>query len=157
MTSKMNLNIKEIREQKEAYMKLLLIGDEQEDMIRRYLDRGRLFAAFNDEGNAVGVMVMNDEGGGVSEIKNLAVTPELQHRGIGRQLINYAIELSRESKTFNELLVGTGDAPGNLIFYKKCGFEFSHSLKDFFKDNYDHVIIEDGVVLRDMIYLKLKL
>ena len=153
----MNVVIKEIKEHKEDYMSLLLIGDEQEDMIERYLDRGRLFVAFSDGKEAVGVMVLTDEGDDVAEIKNLAVLPKLQRRGIGRELINYAIELCREDGSFIELLVGTGEAPGNLTFYKKCGFEYSHRIKDFFKDNYDHLIIEDGTELRDMIYLKMKL
>jgi hypothetical protein len=28
------------------------------------------------------------------------------------------------------------------------------ALKDFFTDNYDHPMIEDGVLLADMVYLK---
>ena len=35
--------IKAVTDNKERYMDLLLIGDEQEDMVRRYLDRGDLF------------------------------------------------------------------------------------------------------------------
>ena len=34
--------IKAVTDNKEQYMDLLLIGDEQEDMVRRYLDRGDL-------------------------------------------------------------------------------------------------------------------
>lgn len=153
----MNVVIKEIKEHKEDYMSLLLIGDEQEDMIERYLDRGRLFAALSNSKEAVGVMVLTDEGDDVAEIKNLAVLPKLQRRGIGRELINYAANLCREDESYTELLVGTGEAPGNLTFYKKCGFEYSHRIKDFFKDNYDHTIAEEGVELCDMIYLSRKL
>ena len=93
----------------------------------------------------------------LAEVRSVAVHPELQRRGIGRELINYAANLCREDESYTELLVGTGETPGNLTFYKKCGFEYSHRIKDFFKDNYDHVIIEDGTELRDMIYLKMKL
>ena len=39
-------------------------------------------------------------------------------------------------------------------FYEKCGFVRSHEIKDFFIDNYDHPIYEDGVRLKDMIYLR---
>jgi hypothetical protein len=41
-----------------------------------------------------------------------------------------------------------------LDFYEKCEFKRSHVVKNFFTDNYDHPIIEDGKQLVDMIYLK---
>ena len=52
------------------------------------------------------------------------------------------------------IFAGTGDSPSTLGFYRKCGFEYSHTVKDFFTENYDHPIYEDGVLLADMIYLK---
>lgn len=41
-----------------------------------------------------------------------------------------------------------------IPFYEKCGFVRSHSIKDFFTDNYDHPIYEAGIQLVDMIYLQ---
>lgn len=55
------------------------------------------------------------------------------------------------------MLVGTGDSPATLNFYKACGFTFSHVEKDFFVKNYDHPILENGKELRDMIYLRQEL
>lgn len=52
------------------------------------------------------------------------------------------------------MLVGTGDAPSTLSFYEHCGFTISHRLKNFFTDNYDHPMYEDGKQLVDMVYLK---
>ena len=52
------------------------------------------------------------------------------------------------------LLVGTGDSALTVPFYEKCGFTRSHSVKNFFIDNYDHPIFECGVQLVDMIYLQ---
>ena len=40
-------------------------------------------------------------------------------------------------------------------YYKKFGFEYSHRIEDFFIKNYDHVMIEDGKQLKDMVYLKI--
>ncbi len=45
-------------------------------------------------------------------------------------------------------------APGILRFYHKSGFRASHRVKDFFTDNDDKTIIEEGVQLRDMVYLR---
>jgi ribosomal protein S18 acetylase RimI-like enzyme len=54
----------------------------------------------------------------------------------------------------NTMLVGTGDVPSALSFYQKCGFAESHRIKNFFMDNYDHPMFEDGKQLVDMVYLK---
>ena len=55
---------------------------------------------------------------------------------------------------YSILQVGTGDSPLTVPFYEKCGFVRSHSIKNFFTDNYDHPIYECGVQLVDMIYLR---
>ena len=52
------------------------------------------------------------------------------------------------------MLVGTGDVPSALTFYKKCGFTESYRIKNFFIDNYDHPMFENGKQLVDMVYLK---
>ncbi|MEE1455791.1 MAG: GNAT family N-acetyltransferase, partial [Oscillospiraceae bacterium] len=41
--------------------------------------------------------------------------------------------------------------------YEKCGFVRSHIIPNFFTDNYDHPIYEDGVQLVDMVYLQRQL
>ena len=50
-----------------------------------------------------------------------------------------------------------GNQVSTIGFYEKCGFARSHRVKNFFVDNYDHVIIEDGKQLVDMVYLKMSL
>ena len=55
------------------------------------------------------------------------------------------------------LYVGTGENPDTLRFYERNGFEYSHTVKDFFSSNYDHPIYENGKMLRDMVYLKCRL
>jgi nicotinamidase-related amidase len=41
-----------------------------------------------------------------------------------------------------------------IPFYEKCGFKRHHLIKNFFLDNYDHPIFEEGVQLVDMVYLR---
>ncbi len=144
------MEIREITENKREYLPLLLLADEQEDMIDRYLDRGRMFVL--DDGGVKGECVVTDEGDGILEIKNIAVVPESQGKGYGRKLIEF---VERElTEGFRVLQVGTGDSPLTVPFYKRCGFVESHRLKNFFSDNYDHPIIECGVLLTDMVYLR---
>ena len=148
------MKIRRIVREKKAYMSLLLLADEQEDMIDRYLERGDLYA-LEDEGKACAVIVVTDEGNGTLEIKNLAVDPVCQRRGYGRMLIDFAADHYRNA--FHTLLVGTGDSPLTIPFYERCGFVRSHVIENFFTDHYDHPIIECGAQLRDMVYLKKEL
>lgn len=139
------------REDKSAFLPLLLTGDESEDMINRYLDRGRLYVGFCD-GDAVAVCLTTDEGRDTVEIKNLAVRPDCQRRGFGRLMLEYAEQINR-GKT---IILGTGETPSTLRFYRSCGFAYSHRLPGFFKDNYPAPIIEEGVELCDMLYFSKK-
>ena len=70
------MKFKEIKEHKKQYLFLLLLADEQEDMIDRYLERGRMYLLEDHE--VKGECVVTDEGNGVLEIKNIAVAPEFQ-------------------------------------------------------------------------------
>lgn len=146
------MKIFEVLEDKKRFLPLLLLGDEQESMIDRYLERGRLYVL--EDGAVKGVCVVTREGDGVLELKNLAVDPAFQRQGCGRRLVEFV--KGGGAGRCSVLLVGTGDSPGTLSFYKKCGFAPSHVVKDFFIDHYDHPIFEEGRQLRDMIYLKME-
>ena len=67
------MEIREVTENKKQYLSLLLLADEQEDMIDRYLDRGTMYVL--DDSGVKAECVVTDEGGGVLEVKNLAVAP----------------------------------------------------------------------------------
>ena len=144
------MEIKEYCGNKMQFLSLLLLADEQEDMIDRYLDRGTMYV-LDDDGIKC-ECVVTDEGDGVLEIKNLAVEPDCQGKGYGRAMIDYIA--ARYKGQFSVLQVGTGDSPLTVPFYEKCGFVRSHSVKNFFTENYDHPIFECGIQLVDMIYLR---
>ncbi len=135
---------------KTKYMDLLLIADEQVSMIEKYLYRGEMYALI--EGDLKALCVVTKEREGVYELKNIVTVPEYQRKGYGRKLISFIADYYAASG--KELYVGTGDCPSTLNFYEKCGFIRSHVVKNFFVDNYDHPIYEDGKQLVDMVYLK---
>lgn len=147
------MKIVEIRENKKEYLELLLLADEQESMIDRYLDRGSMYALFEDGVRAV--CVVTDEGDGILELKNLAVCPEYQRKGYGAAMIRFLEERYRGQ--YGILQVGTGDSPLTVPFYEACGFRRSHTVKNFFTEHYDHPIYEAGVLLKDMVYLRKKM
>ncbi|MGN0639579.1 MAG: GNAT family N-acetyltransferase [Oscillospiraceae bacterium] len=144
------MEIKEFCGNKKQLLSLLLLADEQEDMIDRYLERGTMYV-LDDDGIKC-ECVVTDEGDGVLEIKNLAVEPDCQGKGYGRAMIDFIAE--RYKGQFSVLQVGTGDSPLTVPFYEKCGFVRSHSVKNFFTDNYDHPMFECGIQLVDMVYLR---
>lgn len=55
------------------------------------------------------------------------------------------------------ILVRTGETPSTINFYKNCGFIESHRIQNFFIDNYNHLIFENGEQLIDMIYFSKEL
>ena len=99
---------------------------------------------------------MTDEGGGTAELKNISVAPEHQRRGHGRAMMEF-IERHCRGRGFSELILGTGETPQTLGFYESCGYSVFRRERDFFTKNYSRPIIDNGVLLRDMIYLRKKL
>ena len=144
------MDIIEVTENKKQYLDLLLLADEQEDMIDRYLDKGRMYVL--DDNGIKCECVITDEGNGVLEIKNIATVSEHQGKGYAKALIDFVVKKYKEQYTV--LQVGTGDSPLTIPFYEKFGFVRSHSIPNFFTDNYDHPIFECGVQLVDMVYLQ---
>lgn len=134
---------------RKAHLPLLLEADPDEHMIGRYLERGRLYA-LEDGGKTVAVAVTVDLEDGNCELKNIAVDPSCQHRGYGSRLLRHV--MAAEAPTHPWMFVGT-TAPTEP-FYARLGFAYSHTVKNFFVDNYPEPIFEDGIQCIDMRYLK---
>ena len=144
------MKVKIIEANKKNYLDLLLLADEQESMIDKYLDRGTLFALYDSDLKSV--CVVTDEGGDVFEIQNLATYEKYQKKGYGRYLINYICHYYKGIG--RTMYVGTGDCPVITLFYKNSGFVFSHRVENYFVEHYDKPMFENGVQLTDKIYLK---
>ena len=116
--------IKEVIGNRKDYLSLLLLADEQEEMIERYIDSGTMYV-LDDDGIKCECIV-TDEGNGVLEIKNIATVPEYQGKGYAKAMIDFIIK--KYSERYTLLQVGTGDSPLTIPFYEKCGFNRSHSI-----------------------------
>lgn len=143
------MEIKKVTGDKKVYIDLLLLADEQESMIDKYLENGEMFVL--DDNGVKAACVITKEANGVYELKNIAVLPDCQRKGYGKRMIDFLFTYYSDCNT---MLVGTGDVPSSLGFYHSCGFTESHRIKNFFTDNYDHPMFEDGKQLVDMVYLK---
>ena len=147
------MEIRKVETDKKQYLSLLLLADEQEDMVDRYLERGFMYVLEDDGVKAE--CVVTDEGNGVLELKNIAVAPAAQGRGYGKAMVDFLIRTYKGQ--YAVLQVGTGDSTSTISFYEACGFYRHHLVKNFFTDHYDHPIYECGVQLVDMVYLQRKL
>ena len=147
------MGIKKVETDKKRYLDLLLLADEQEDMVDRYLERGTMYVLEDDGIRAE--CVVTDEGDGILELKNIAVDPDFQGRGYGKAMVNFLVRTYRGQYTV--LQVGTGDSPFTVPFYESCGFRRHHLVRNFFTVYYDHPIYDCGVQLVDMVYLQREL
>ena len=145
------MEIRKVENDKKQYIDLLLLADEQESMIDRYLDRGELFALYDQE-ILRGVCVVTKEDEEIYEIKNIATYEQYHGMGYGKAMVEFV--LKHYKPVAKEIIVGTGDSPLTVPFYEKCGFTKYRTVKDFITNNYDHPIYEEGKQLVDMVYLK---
>lgn len=151
-------------EEKRRYLHFLLEADPSEEMIQRYLSRGRMFLLEQPcnpkeeeipeeaapKAQPLGEVVIVDLGEGRCEIKNLFVVAKARRLGYGRLLVEQAAYAYRETCT--ELLVGTSES--GVPFYERCGFHYAYTVPGFFTINYTEPIMEDGKRCKDMIYLR---
>ena len=144
------MRIERIIGNKKQYLDLLLLADEQEDMIDKYLESGDMFALYDDNLKTVCVVVATDKE--TCELKNIATYKKYQGKGYAGALIKFVTDYYKNN--YKTMLVGTGETPAILSFYESCGFEKSHRIRNFFTDNYNHPMFEDGIQLIDMVYLK---
>ena len=126
--------IKKILSDRKRFLSLLLLADEQESMIDKYIGRGEMFVMYTQDGVAICSAIVTDEGDGICEIKSLAVAPEFQRKGYGKEMTDFLCR--HYADKFCLMTVGTGDSKRTISFYRKCGFHYSHTVSDFFTVNY---------------------
>ena len=110
------MKIREVNENKKQFIALLLLADEQENMIDRYLEKGTMYVLEDNDVKAE--CVVTDEGNGILEIKNIAVDPKYHGMGYGKALIDFLA--SKYADEYSILQVGTGDSPLTVPFYENA-------------------------------------
>ncbi|MGX9936230.1 GNAT family N-acetyltransferase [Advenella kashmirensis] len=139
----------------QAPIDLLLLADPSEKKIRSYLLQSDCFVASRD-GMVIGACLVRPRGATSCEIMSIAVQPDQQKTGTGTLLLKWIIDFYRRSGAL-QLEVGTGSFGYQLAFYQKQGFRVTDIERNFFIDNYNEPIVEDGIRLHDMLRLTLKL
>jgi ribosomal protein S18 acetylase RimI-like enzyme len=134
---------------------LLLLSDPSEEVIAEYIHLSTKFIARLNT-KIVGALLLLKTRPKTMEIMNISVYEEYQNKGIGKQLINKAIEFAKESK-IKTLEIGTGN-PGliQMMLYQKCGFRIVGVELDYFRKNHEEKIFENGIECRDMIRMRME-
>ncbi|MBG9587812.1 GNAT family N-acetyltransferase [Cytobacillus firmus] len=150
------MKIRKIDHSEPPPMNLLLSADPSIEFIKDYVNRGETYFA-EISGEVVGVYILLATRPGTCEIINIAVSEKYQGEGIGRKLLEHAIELAFQGG-YKTLEIGTGNSSiGQLALYQKCGFRITGVDRDFFVRHYKEDIIENGIHCRDMIRLSMDL
>jgi len=120
-----------------------------------YIDAGRVLVAVSD-GEIIGHLQLAGTGDPRQvEIKNMAVREACQGQGVGRLLIQAAVDLV-VAETVTTILVATAAADiGNLRFYQRQGFRIRSVERDAFTPatGYPPGMLIDGIELRDRVWL----
>ncbi len=150
------MKVRKLAKGEEIPYNLLLLADETVEAINRYISKSSLFIC-EERGEPIAVSALFPMDERVVELKNIAVVPAFQGKGIGTLLLEH-VQKEMKLAGYEEMLVGTPDvAIKQLTFYRKSGFENDHIRKNFFLDNYPEPIIEDGIQLKDMQVMKKRL
>jgi lactoylglutathione lyase len=140
---------------------LFELADDSDEQLDRYIDLGRVLVALDDRSNEVigHLQLIPTAEAGVEEIKSLAVRAGFRRRGVGRALVDRAIEACRiEQAAVVRVTTAVADID-NLRFYQRCGFRASSIERDAFapESGYRLGLSAFGIPLRDAICFDLSL
>jgi ribosomal protein S18 acetylase RimI-like enzyme len=131
---------------------LLLLADPSKDLVDEYVKLSEIFIAIQNE-ETLGVIVLFPLTTKAVEIKNIAVKPAFQGKGIGSYLIENGLKVVARNKK-ESICIGTANSSvGQLYLYQKLGFEITEIKKNFFIDNYPEPIYENGIQAKHMLVL----
>ncbi|AQU82637.1 MAG: GNAT family N-acetyltransferase [Halomonas sp.] len=129
-------------------IKILLEADPSVERVRSYLEYSKCYVATLG-GEEIGAYVLKELSLGIYELMSIAVAPEFQRRGYGSELLSHAVISAKDLGAYR-LELGTGTFGYQLAYYQKAGFRpFSLEI-DFFLENYEEPIFENGIQHKDM-------
>lgn len=133
---------------------LFELADDSGLVLDASIDDGEVLVARDGDEIVGHLQLVPTKQSGVVEIKNMAVTTARQGTGIGRALIERALEVARQEGRGRVLVAtGTGDV-GNLRFYQRLGFRMLSIERDAFTPEwgYPERLEVDGIPLLDRVW-----
>jgi len=152
------ISIREVQSTElEELIPLLVLTEPSERALRWGLAHlsDAVYRVETDAGTLVGAASVQWRGD-PCEIEELAVVPERQGQGIGKQIVAWLLEEARR-RGKHAMLVGTPNASiDNIAFYQKCGFRMDHIRHDYFR-YYREPLFDHGIQIRDMLVFRYEL
>lgn len=141
------MELKKVTTQRQDYVPLLLLADEDEAVVHSYLHEGDLFELI-EAGERIGVALCIEVDGAI-ELKNIAIDEMHQGRGYGKWLVT---QLCRHYSEYERAIVGTANSSiSNIAFYQKLGFTLYDVKWHYFTKRYAQPIIEDRIQAQHML------
>ena len=116
---------------RESYKPLLLMADEDEQILNRYIGEGDLYEMrVNDDIIGVALFIPVDEE--TIELRNIALRPSYRGQGVAKEMIMQA-ETIFAAQQYTRIIVGTANCNlNNVALYQKLGFRMYDIKRDFF-------------------------
>lgn len=133
---------------------LFELAEDSVAQLDRYLDLGEVLVAMRGGTPIAHLQLVPTEADGEIELKNMAVLPEHQGRGVGRSLVAEAVRRATRDG-YRRMIVATATADaGNIRFYQRVGFRLTSVDPDAFtpETGYPQRIVIDGIELRDRVW-----
>ena len=143
------------RGSRDSLRALFELAEDSAAELDSYIEAGRVLVARSGT-EVIGHLQLTSTGDpGQAEIKNMAVTESRQGQGVGRRLVQAAVDLVA-AEGMATILVATAAADiGNLRFYQRQGFRMRSVERDAFTPatGYPAGLLIDGIELRDRVWL----
>ncbi|MEJ7596638.1 MAG: GNAT family N-acetyltransferase [Kofleriaceae bacterium] len=136
---------------------LFRIADDSEAAVASYLALGEILVAMVDGAPAGHVQLIAADH--ALELKSLAVVPGHRAAGLGRRLVEAALDHARSCGALRVVL-STATADASLLrFYQRRGFRMTHIDPDIFTpaNGYPPGLEADGIPLRDRVWFEIVL
>jgi GNAT superfamily N-acetyltransferase len=131
-------------------------AEDSETLLDGYVDLGRVWVARDGDVVVGHLQAVPREEGATWEVTNTAVAEAARGRGVGRLLLERAVDEARAAGA-TRVVLATGAADvGNLRFYQRCGFRMIRVVPDAFGPDtgYPDPIWIDGILLRDQVWFE---
>jgi ribosomal protein S18 acetylase RimI-like enzyme len=131
-------------------------AEDSEPLLSAYLDLGRVWVARDAEGEVLGHLQAVAEDDDSWEVTNTAVAAGARRRGIGRLLLERAVEEARAAGAVRVVLATAAADTGALRYYQRCGFRMTHVVPDAFDEHHGYPpgIVVDGIPMQDQVWFE---
>jgi GNAT superfamily N-acetyltransferase len=131
-------------------------ADDSDQQLDSYIDLGTLWVARTTDRVVVGHLQTVPRDGDAWEVVSTAVVEHARGQGVGRALLERAVEEARAAGASRVVLATATADVGNLRFYQRCGFRMTRIVPDAFgaAQGYPPGIEIDGIPMLDQVWFE---